>query len=191
MPPLPNSAAARDIAYSIHPQTSLRRHAEDGPVIISRGEGDLHLGRCGQPLSRDGCRVVVRLARLLRKRADRARRLRPNAQARLLSHVPASGARGEHRPRRKAHPDRSGADVEGAVPVLGLGGQRYRDQARLVLPGGNGAAAEEQDHRPPQRLSWQHHRRRQRLGQAGHARGLQSALADDAAHRVPPLLPST
>ena len=32
-------------------------------------------------------------------------------------------------------------------------------------------------------------RRRERLRQAGHARRLQPALADDAAHRVPPLLP--
>ena len=39
MPLLPNSAAARDVAYYIHPQTSLRRHEEEGPVIISRGEG--------------------------------------------------------------------------------------------------------------------------------------------------------
>jgi len=39
MPPLPNSAAARDVAYYVHPQTSLRRHAQDGPVIVSRGEG--------------------------------------------------------------------------------------------------------------------------------------------------------
>ena len=39
MPPMPNSAAARDIAYHIHPQTSLRRHQENGPVIIDRGEG--------------------------------------------------------------------------------------------------------------------------------------------------------
>jgi len=39
MPPIPNSAAARDIAYCVHPQTSLRRHQESGPVIISRGEG--------------------------------------------------------------------------------------------------------------------------------------------------------
>src|SRR5262245_53606752 len=39
MPPLPNSAAARDIAYYVHPQTSLRRHEQDGPVIVSRGEG--------------------------------------------------------------------------------------------------------------------------------------------------------
>ena len=39
MPPLPNSAAARDVAYYIHPQTSVRRHEQDGPVIVSRGEG--------------------------------------------------------------------------------------------------------------------------------------------------------
>jgi 4-aminobutyrate---pyruvate transaminase len=39
MPPMPNSAAARDIAYYVHPQTSLRRHQESGPVIINRGEG--------------------------------------------------------------------------------------------------------------------------------------------------------
>jgi 4-aminobutyrate---pyruvate transaminase len=39
MPPMPNSAAARDIAYYIHPQTSLRRHGESGPVIIDHGEG--------------------------------------------------------------------------------------------------------------------------------------------------------
>src|SRR5215470_17078411 len=39
MLPMPNSAAARDIAYYVHPQTSLRRHQESGPVVIDRGEG--------------------------------------------------------------------------------------------------------------------------------------------------------
>lgn len=36
---MPNSAAARDVAYYIHPQTNLRRHAEVGPVIVSYGDG--------------------------------------------------------------------------------------------------------------------------------------------------------
>ena len=36
---MPNSAAARDIAYYVHPQTDLRRHQADGPLIFSRGEG--------------------------------------------------------------------------------------------------------------------------------------------------------
>jgi 4-aminobutyrate--pyruvate transaminase len=39
MPSIPNSTAARDIAYCVHPQTNLRRHQESGPVIITRGEG--------------------------------------------------------------------------------------------------------------------------------------------------------
>ncbi len=36
---MPNSAAARDIAYYVHPQTNLRRHAEVGPVVVSKGDG--------------------------------------------------------------------------------------------------------------------------------------------------------
>jgi 4-aminobutyrate--pyruvate transaminase len=35
----PNSAAARDIAYSVHPYTNLKRHLETGPLVITRGEG--------------------------------------------------------------------------------------------------------------------------------------------------------
>ncbi|MBT3533617.1 MAG: aminotransferase class III-fold pyridoxal phosphate-dependent enzyme [Rhodospirillaceae bacterium] len=36
---MPNSAAARDIAYYIHPQTNLRRHQEIGPIVVSKGDG--------------------------------------------------------------------------------------------------------------------------------------------------------
>ena len=39
MRPLPNSLAARDVAYQIHPYTNFRRHERQGPMIISRGEG--------------------------------------------------------------------------------------------------------------------------------------------------------
>ncbi len=38
-PLAPNSAAARDVAYSVHPYTHLGRHAETGPMVIVRGEG--------------------------------------------------------------------------------------------------------------------------------------------------------
>ncbi len=38
-PPLLNSAAARDIANVLHPNTDLKMHQENGPVVISRGEG--------------------------------------------------------------------------------------------------------------------------------------------------------
>jgi 4-aminobutyrate---pyruvate transaminase len=33
------STTARDIAYSVHPYTHLRRHLETGPLVIVRGEG--------------------------------------------------------------------------------------------------------------------------------------------------------
>ena len=36
---LPNSAAARDLAYSLHPYTNLAVHQDRGPFIITRGEG--------------------------------------------------------------------------------------------------------------------------------------------------------
>jgi len=45
----PNSAAARDIAYYVHPQTSLRRHRDSGPVIIDRGEGAIIYDDTGKP----------------------------------------------------------------------------------------------------------------------------------------------
>ena len=35
----PNSAAARDIAHTLHPYTDLVAHEEAGPLIISRGKG--------------------------------------------------------------------------------------------------------------------------------------------------------
>ncbi len=38
-PPRANSAAARDIANVLHPNTDLRAHLETGPVVITRGEG--------------------------------------------------------------------------------------------------------------------------------------------------------
>ncbi len=38
-PPRANSAAARDIANTLHPYTDLRAHLEDGPIVITRGKG--------------------------------------------------------------------------------------------------------------------------------------------------------
>jgi 4-aminobutyrate---pyruvate transaminase len=36
---LPNSIAARDIAYYFHPATNARRHEQVGPLVIERGDG--------------------------------------------------------------------------------------------------------------------------------------------------------
>lgn len=38
-PPRANSAAARDIATTLHPYTDLKAHLETGPLIITRGKG--------------------------------------------------------------------------------------------------------------------------------------------------------
>jgi len=38
-PPRANSAAARDIANVLHPNTDLKMHLETGPIIITHGEG--------------------------------------------------------------------------------------------------------------------------------------------------------
>lgn len=37
--PTPNSPAARDIAYFLHPYTDARRHEATGPIVIEKGEG--------------------------------------------------------------------------------------------------------------------------------------------------------
>src|SRR6056297_3492350 len=34
----PNSAAARDVAYVVHPYTNLRAHESKGPLVITGGE---------------------------------------------------------------------------------------------------------------------------------------------------------
>jgi len=35
----PNSPAARDVAYHLHPYTNARKHEAEGPMIVERGEG--------------------------------------------------------------------------------------------------------------------------------------------------------
>ena len=35
----PNSPAARDVAYHLHPYTDARKHESDGPMIVERGQG--------------------------------------------------------------------------------------------------------------------------------------------------------
>jgi 4-aminobutyrate--pyruvate transaminase len=36
---IPNSIEARDVASLVHMQTNLRKHQEEGPLVIARGEG--------------------------------------------------------------------------------------------------------------------------------------------------------
>jgi 4-aminobutyrate--pyruvate transaminase len=45
---IPNSIAARDIASLVHMQTNLRQHQEEGPLVITRGEGCRVFDDCGR-----------------------------------------------------------------------------------------------------------------------------------------------
>ena len=36
---MPNSLAARDIAYHMHPYTNLLKHETDGPLVLTSGKG--------------------------------------------------------------------------------------------------------------------------------------------------------
>ena len=131
---------------------------------------------------------MVRLARL-RLRAARQGRLRADARARLLPPLSPPLERARHPAGREAARDRAGADGARDLPVLGLGGQRHRHQARLVLLERGRPAAAHQDHRPPDGLSRQHLRGGQPVRQARHARRLRPAVRALQAHRVPALLP--
>jgi len=46
---LPNSAAARDIAYHLHPYTDLVKHEAEGPLIITGGKGIHVIDENGKP----------------------------------------------------------------------------------------------------------------------------------------------
>jgi 4-aminobutyrate---pyruvate transaminase len=45
---IPNSIAARDVASLVHMQTNLRKHQQEGPLVITRGEGCRVFDDCGR-----------------------------------------------------------------------------------------------------------------------------------------------
>ena len=112
-----------------------------GPAGDRPRRGLPRVRRCRPRLHRGDRRAVVRIARL-RLRAARQGRLRADAQARLLPPLPPPLERAGDRAGREAARDRAGADGPRRLPMLGLGGERHRHQARLVLLGrGRQAAA--------------------------------------------------
>ena len=71
---IPNSIEARDVASLVHMQTNLRRHQQEGPLVIARGEGCRVFDDSGRDYIESMAGPVVRLARL-RLRAARQGRL--------------------------------------------------------------------------------------------------------------------
>ena len=95
---------------------------------------------------------------------------------RLLPSLSPSLERAGRRAGRDAAQDCAGAHGARGLPVLGLGGERHRHQARLVLLECGGRAAADEDHRAPHGVSRQHLRRREPVGKARHACRLRPAV---------------
>src|SRR5256886_2008496 len=173
-----NAGAHADQSAQAPDARPARHHARPGLSRVRRFRPRLY---------RRGCGPVVRVAGIW-PRAARPGRRRADAQARLLPSVSASLERTGRRAGGNASQNCARAHGAGRVPVLGLGGERYRRQARLVLLECRRAAAAHQDHRAPDGLPRQHLRRRQSVGQAGQARGIRLAVRAVQAHRISPLL---
>ena len=184
----PNSVQARDIASIVHPQTNLVPHLEEGPMVDRRRRGLLSLPTTTARVSRRGRGAVVRVARLCVGAAG-AGGVRADAQAWLLPSVSRHDAGERGRSGGETIVDRAGADEQGAVPMLRLRGERYRDQAGVVLPRRDRQAGKAQDHRPAHGVSRQHLGLDLGVGQARHARRFRPAVPGVPAHRIPALLP--
>ena len=151
----PNSAAARDIAYQLHPYTNARKHEADGPLIIERGEGDPRLRRPGSLLYRGPVGPLVRVPRLQRGAPGGGRDAAAQDHA-LLPQLRAQDRHAGDRPGREADRASAGADVQGLLCQLGLRGQRFRGQAGLVRQQRPGPAGAQEDHQPHQGLPRRH-----------------------------------
>ena len=113
-PPRANSAAARDIAYVLHPYTDLKAHLEAGPMVISRGEGVRVWDETGKSYIESVGRAVVREPRLL-ERAAGGGGGGAVAQAALLPRLHRQIARADDRPGGDADRARAGADEPGVL----------------------------------------------------------------------------
>ena len=116
----------------------------------------------------------------LRRGAAGERRGGADAQVAVLPFVLAQIASRGDRAGRAAGAHGAGRDVESPFHVIGLGGQRFRDQDDLVLQQRARPSAEEEDHRSPARLSRRDHRLGQPDRPAGLPARLRPAVADDA-----------
>ena len=149
----------------------------------------LRLRRRRTALSGGAGGPLERLARVQRAAAG-GRRHAADGAAALFADLRRPLARARHRPRRGAPEDRAEGALEGAVRQLRLGGQRPGDQAGLVLPQRHRQAGQEEDHRPPARLSRRHGRGGEPDGSGPQPRRLGPADRPDTAHRLPePLSP--
>ena len=142
-----NSAQARDIAYQVHPQTNLRLHQTEGPLVVERGDGPYVFDDTGR-------RYLEGMAGLWCASLGFSERRLAEVAYEQMKTLPYY-----HTFNGRSHPqsiDLAEKLIEIApvkmskvpVPVVRIGGQRHRHQAHLVLPQRHRQAEEEEDHRP-------------------------------------------
>ena len=155
-----NSPHSRDIAYHL-PSLHQRRGPRGAGAAYHRGRRrHLRHRRQRQALYRGAGRPVVHVARLQRAQAGRGGG-QADARNPLLPQLRPQDDAAGHRARRAADRDDAGADVEGVLHQLGLGGQRHPGQDDLVLQQRAGPARKEEDHLAAPGLPRRHRRRRQ------------------------------
>ena len=66
-----NSAFSRDIAHVLHPYTNLKKHQQNGPLIIARGEGIRVIDEQGKAYIDGLAGLVVRFVGVQRAPAGR------------------------------------------------------------------------------------------------------------------------
>ena len=148
----------------------------------------MRLRRGRQRVHRGAGRPVVHGARLRRAAPGRGGHRRDEQAPLLLLLLPPRPRQG-HRPRREAGATGAGADVQGLLHLVGLGSQRHRDQADLVLQQRSRPTRQEEDHQPQQGLPRSHRRHRQPDRARRQPSGLRPADRPHPSHRLPPPLP--
>ena len=143
---IPNSIEARDIASLVHMQTNLRQHQQDGPLLIVRGEGC----RVFDDSGRDYIEAIAGLWCASLGFASSGSPESPTSRC-ASSATTTFIATDRHEPAvALAETLLKIAPVPMARVVFqcsGLGGERHRDQACLVLLGSRSASRSAQNHR--------------------------------------------
>ena len=128
----PNSAAARDVAYHLHPYTNARKHEAEGPLVITGGHGIYVTDEDGKDYI-EGLAGLWSTAlgfseeRLVEAAAAQMRRL-PTYH--VFTHKATDVSIELAERLIKLAP---GTHVEGVLRELRLGSQRRRDQDGVVL----------------------------------------------------------
>ncbi len=141
---LTTPAARRDQSYHLHPATNLRAVQNEGPLVITRGEGSTSTMTRASAISKAWPGCGARRWGFPSGGSPTPRTARC-ASCRSIT-LCGEGPGDQHRARRAIDRARAGGNGQSALRELRLRGERHGDQARLVLQQCHRPAEEEEDH---------------------------------------------